>query len=278
MMKEVYTSAIKKSSQLRLSLGYNLFQPLNIYDVCAKLGIEVQLVDINMEGLYISNGELPRILLSNLRPATRRVFTCAHELGHHLFNHGFKIDIITNESLFDTNIEEKQVDTFAAHFLMPVLGINSEFIKRKITLENASELEYYKISSLFSVGYETLIQHCYFNALITESKKNSLLKYTPAKILKQYYIKEYNKYSFKIIDEKGLFMPIDLEVDSLLIIPKSFDVDYNYLELFSENETENIYKTVKAGISNIYFENKGCFIRIQPKNYTGYTEYRHLEN
>lgn len=278
MIKEVYTSAIKKSTQIRLSLGYNLYQPLNIYDVCAKLGVEVQLVDINMEGLYITNGESPRILLSNLRPATRRVFTCAHELGHHLFNHGFKIDIITNESLFDTNIEEKQVDTFAAHFLMPVLGINSEFIKRKITLETASELEYYKISSLFSVGYETLIQHCYFNALITESKKNSLLKYTPAKILKQYYIKEYSKYSFKIIDEKGLFMPIDLEVDSLLIIPKLFDVDYNYLELFSENETENIYKTVKAGISNIYFENKGCFIRIQPKNYTGYTEYRHLEN
>ena len=278
MMKEVYTSAIKKASQIRLSLGYNLYQPINIYDVCAKLGVEVQLVDVNMEGLYISNGELPRILLSNQRPATRSVFTCAHELGHHLFNHGFKIDIIIDQNLFDTNIEEKQVDTFAAHFLMPVLGISSQFIKRKITPENASELEYFKISSAFGVGYETVVMHCYLNTLITESKKVNLLKYTPAKILKDYYIKEDSKHPFKIIDEKSLFMPIDLEVDSFLILPKSFDVDDNYLKFFAENKTENIYKTVKTGISNIYFENQGCFVRIQPKNYIGYTEYRHLEN
>lgn len=278
MMKDILLNSIKKSSQIRLSLGYNLYQPLNIYDVCSKLDIEVQFVDIDMEGLYINSGESPRILLSSQRPVTRRVFTCAHELGHHVFNHGFKIDVITEQNLCDTNIEEKQVDTFAAHFLMPILGIKSEFLKRRITPESGTELDYYKISCAYGVGYETLIMHCYFNNLITEAKKLSLLKYSPAKILKDHYLKDVGTHTFKIIDGKSLSMPIDIETDSLLILPRSFNVDDKYLRLFANHNSDSIYKTINTGISNIYFEKQGCFVRIQPKNYVGYTAYRHLKD
>ena len=97
-MNQLYTNAIRKASEIRIKLGLDLFEPINIYDMCSTLGIDVQFVDINMEGLYINNHGTPKILLSRLRPFPRRVFTCGHELGHHVFNHGLKVDAISDDS------------------------------------------------------------------------------------------------------------------------------------------------------------------------------------
>ena len=276
-MNEIYIEAIKNASDTRLSLGYNLHQPLNIYDACDKANLVVQFVDINMEGLYIGKTETPRILLSAQRPLVRKTFTCAHEFGHHIFQHGFKIDIIMDDSLVNTNTEERQADVFSGHFLMPILGVKAEFIKRKLKLENATELDYYLVSCAFGVGYQTLVKHCYFNTLIEKNKYTELLKCTPASIFKKHYNND-EKFAFKIFDEKSLSIPIDIEMESLLILPKSLDVDTSYLEFYCDNESENIFKTKKVGITNVYTDDVGCFVRIQPKNYVGYAEYRNLEN
>lgn len=164
-MNQLYTSAIRKASEVRIKLGLDLFEPINIYDVCASLGIDVRFVDINMEGLYVNNNGIPQILLSCLRPFPRRIFTCGHELGHHVFNHGLKVDVISDESensSFKSN-DEILVDAFAAALLMPVGGIQAEFTKRNINFQAATPVDFYTISSVFGVGYQTLITHCVYS-------------------------------------------------------------------------------------------------------------------
>lgn len=156
-MNTIYTNAIRRASELRLQLGLGLFHPINIYDVCAKLEVDVKFVDIDMEGLYVSLSNTPTILLSSLRPFSRKVFTCGHELGHHVFRHGFKVDILMGENENDgyKSNDEKLVDAFSAALLMPTAGIQAEFSKRKLDFNSANEIDFFTISSLFGVGYET---------------------------------------------------------------------------------------------------------------------------
>ena len=82
------------------------------------------------------------------------------------------------------NQEERLVDTFAGILLMPIASIVAEFKRRNWTLANATQLNYYTVSSFFGVGYQTLVKHCLLNGLIVEAKSNSLLRTTPAKLLK----------------------------------------------------------------------------------------------
>src|SRR6266487_5476530 len=131
-MNSLYRDAILKASEVRKQLGVNMFQPLNIYDSCINLEVNVKFVDVNMEGFYVKQGGMSTILISSQRPFPRRCFTCGHELGHHVFNHGLKVDILSDESGRSTskNRDEILVDAFAAALLMPVGGIQAEFAKR----------------------------------------------------------------------------------------------------------------------------------------------------
>ncbi len=281
-MNQLYTSAIRKASEVRIKLGLGLFEPISIYDVCSSIGIDVRFIDINMEGLYVNNNGTPQILLSCLRPFPRRIFTCGHELGHHVFNHGLKVDVISDESensSFKSN-DEILVDAFAAALLMPVGGVQAEFAKRNMNFQSATPVDFYTISSVFGVGYQTLITHCKVNRLISDSKSMELLKLTPAKIFKAKFRDIEEKSFFKIIDGKCNVKPVDLEVSNYIVLPSDFIVDGEFLEKKQESQIGTLFLAKKPGISSVH-SNKtetSYFIRIQPQNYIGFAEYRHLEN
>ena len=86
--KQMARMAAMVALRTRNKAGATLGQAICVYDLAEHLGIEVRFLDIpSMEGFYSKNPG-PLILLSTLRPAGRRVFTCAHELGHHVLGHG----------------------------------------------------------------------------------------------------------------------------------------------------------------------------------------------
>lgn len=282
LMKNLYTSAIRKASETRIKLGLDLFEAINIYDVCSSLEIDVQFVDINMEGLYINNNGASKILLSSLRPFPRRVFSCGHELGHHIFKHGLKVDIISEENrdLSIKNKDEILVDAYAAALLMPIGGIQAEFNKRNLNFKLGKPIDFYKISSTFGVGYQTLVIHCRVNGLINDFKSIELLKYSPAKIFKAYFGELREKSFFKIIDAKCTSKTIDLEVSNYLILPTDFIVDNEFLEKKQETQIGSLFLVKNPGISSVHSSNSetSYFVRIQRQNYIGFAEYRHLEN
>lgn len=281
-MNPLHASAIRKASEIRLKLGLDLFQPLNIYDVCAKMELDVQFIDINMEGFYVNNAGASKVLLSSLRPFARRVFTCGHELGHHVFNHGLKVDTISdeNENSPYKSKDEILVDTFAAALLMPIGGIEIEFEKRKLKFHSAKPIDFYTISSVFGIGYHTLIMHCCINGLITESEMLELEKNTPAKIFKSEFGDLGEPAFFKIIDGKSEVSPIDLEVSNYISLPRNFIVSDDFLEKQKDSEHASLYLAKKAGIFSVhsYDGSISYFVRIQPQNYVGFAEYRHFEN
>lgn len=282
-MIHLYKKAIVKADEIRSELGLNMFQSVNIFDACIRLGLSVRFVDINMEGMYIKQdgGTHPTILISNQRPLPRRCFTCAHELGHHVFNHGFKIDALSNvDSDRSNDTDEFLVDSFAGALLMPVAGIQAEFIKRNWVIQESSHINFYTVSSVFGTGYQTLIMNCKVNGLINEAKASALLKFTPRKILKSLFTSCVDNSFFKIIDGHSQLTVIDLEVSNYLIVPKGIQIEGVNLQKIGESTLGIGYLATKPGIVQIasIHGNLNSFVRIQNAQYIGLAEYRHLEN
>ena len=66
--KQLATTAMMKALQIRKQLGHTLWEPVCIYDVAARLGVEVRFHDIpSMEGVYCS-AATPTVIISSLRP------------------------------------------------------------------------------------------------------------------------------------------------------------------------------------------------------------------
>lgn len=281
-MNSLYRDAIRKASVVRRQLGVNMFQPINIFDSCINLGLTVRFVDVNMEGLYVKQGHSSTILISNKRPFPRRGFTCAHELGHHVFNHGLKVDILSDENEVATSKDDDEilVDAFAAALLMPVGGIQAEFAKRSWNFQQASPIDFYTVCSTFGVGYQTLVTHCKVNDLINESKADLLLKLTPAKIFKTYLGNVENKSYFKVIDQYSELSILDLEISNYIVLPYYMQVEGDYFDKQFDTKIGCMYIAKKAGISTAHSSDgkTSYFIRIQKENYLGLADYRHFEN
>lgn len=274
-MSPLIKLALAKAYEVRKQFGLDLFQPTNVFDICDDLGLTVWFVDINMEGMYKSDGQ---IVLSSLRPLSRRVYTCAHELGHHLFNHGTKIDELNDSDNAPYDNDELLVDAFAGALLMPIAGVQAEFAKRNLKPNSSTPLQFYIISSVFGTGYQSLVTHCKVNKLITNTKAASLQKHTPAKILKEILGKD-TKASFKIFDGLTHVPVIDIEVSNVIFLPKSFKIEGNHLEKLTDTNEGVAYIAQKAGIIRAYCpDDNTYFIRIQNIGYIGLSENRHLEN
>jgi len=279
-MDFLYIQAMRKAGEIRSILNLNMHEPINIFDSCSKLGLNVRFVDVNMEGMYIKGDDssYSTILLSCLRPLPRRVYTCAHELGHHVFDHGTKVDEMNSDGFKSNNEEEKLVDMFAGAMLMPVVAIKAEFIKRNWNPEMVGPIEFYKISSFFGTGYTTMIVHCRANKIISKSKAENLLKLTPGKLLKTLLGNETEVSHFKIFEKEHVPKIIDLEVNNYIILPNSIYIENNNLEEFRDISIGKVYKAKKAGILRGVDDYNSCFIRVQNEKYVGLAEYRHLEN
>jgi Zn-dependent peptidase ImmA (M78 family) len=127
--RSLVMDAADAALRVRQSAGLGMWTPMCVYDVAEKLGIEVRFVDISsMEGMYCKIAT-PLILVSSLRPSGRQAFTCAHELGHHIYKHGTRIDELvdrpTAKSRFDP--EEFLADCFAGLLLMPKSAVSRAF-------------------------------------------------------------------------------------------------------------------------------------------------------
>ena len=275
-----FQAAILEADKLRMQRGYTMFQPVNVFDICMSMDVSVRFIDISMEGMYTSreNYTYPTIILSNQRPLPRRFFTCAHELGHHVFKHGDRIDELSDHEFSSKREEEILVDVFAAALLMPSIGIQAEFAKRHLKIGMATPTHFYAVASAFGVGYSTFVTNCRIHNLINPAKEKELLKYSPAKLFKAITGLNDKATHFKIIDGFSQLPVIDLEVSNYITLPASAKIEGNHLQECTRTTTGTVFVAKRPGIVRSVYANTSSFIRIQNMNYVGLVENRHLEN
>jgi Zn-dependent peptidase ImmA (M78 family) len=270
-----------KALEVRRELKLDLKAPICIYDVCEQRGLTVQFVPLNgIEGMYLNEGGVRRILVSALRPLPRKNYTCGHELGHDLFAHGFKVDEL--QEFVQKNIWDPQeflVDCFAGFLLMPKIGILNAFTSRNWRPTTANPQQIFAVACSFGVGYSTLIEHMtYTLRLITEEKARELKKSNP-KTVRQELLGEFVKNPLMIADEKSLLKTIDVEVGYHLLLPKNVQIEGHVLSNQADLQKGRLFQANRPGVVRAYSTdlNWASFIRVSRSEYTGLGKFRHLE-
>jgi Zn-dependent peptidase ImmA (M78 family) len=282
IMVKLNTGEIRKLVKNALKIRYQNGIPLNnsfcVIDLVDKLGLEVKFVSISsMEGAFLK--ESKTILLSTLRPEGRIRFTCAHELGHFIFNHGDHFDELVEEvHSGKSRYEESLADMFASFLLMPETTVRNGFVSRGWDINKPSYTEIYTIANYLGVGYSTLLKHMRYGLNMLNTDEYDMLIKKQPKDIKSELCGRNIITNLLVIDKFWKGRPADMQVGDYLIIDGIVSIEGDCVELINE-KTKSIVVAQKSGICRLMSDNfeMPIVIRVRKKEYTGRAIFRHLE-
>ena len=234
-----------------------------------------------MEGMYDQKPK-PRIHVSALRPLARRNFTCAHELGHHIFGHGSSIDELQDEQSKYSSRPPNEViaDAFASFVLMPTLGLREAFTRRGIDPNKASAPDIYAVACNFGVGQATLVNHmAYGIEMISPVQREKLGRITP-KMIRTELLGETVSEPLTVADQYWNSPTLDAEEGALLLLPTGVVVDTGILMPERDLAKGRLFRTMKPGITRVVIPGTSwaTYVRVARRQYIGLARYRHLED
>lgn len=267
------------SARSRAKLGQH--SPICIYGMCEALGITVRFNQINMEGMY-QRGTPPRIHLSALRPLVRRVYSCAHELGHHVFGHGSSIDEL-REDAAESHLDDPKeflAEVFAGFVLMPTIGLRRAFSIRGWSPETVTATQVYLIACDFGVGYGTLLTHLSAGISMMPRRRATALQRVKPSAIRLELLGELAPHDLIVADLRRPSPTIDAEVNTLLLLPPGVETTGDALVYDRDLTSGRLFRAVRPGIIQARSTANGwaAFIRVARKAYVGLAQYRHLED
>jgi len=273
LVKQAMHSAVGMRDRLDL----DPFGPVDPYRVAELLGVKVVFLKTSMEGFYYK-GPSPRILLSSSRPVPRRAFTCAHELGHHEFGHGSTIDELQEDDRTDNDKpEEVLANAFAAHLLMPSVGIRGAIARRGWIANDLTPEQLFTIACQFGVGYRTLLNHLSFALKdIGEDQRLRLKRWTPQRIRQKMLTEEYD--SFLLVDGKNERLAFDIEKGGAILMPKGLETAGSALKHVGTADGRDLYHAYRRGRVVLTGLDEAFEVRVMPKEYEGAAINRYLED
>lgn len=279
--REASRISLQKAIHVRSSLKLGLYDAVCPYDCAASLGLEVHFDDIpSLEGMYVK-GNPPIVLISSLRPPGRAAYTCAHEIGHHVFNHGTCVDEHVDgldEHL--KNEEEILAQTFAGFFLMPKSAVEHGLHVRGKTIETIRPMDIYTLACWFGVGYSTLINHAEYSLRILPTlSANALRQVTPRQI-RLSLIERDGAGNLIYVDQYWKGRAIDVQVGDSVLLPRGTVHNGDKVQRLGEtNNGCTLFQVISPGIDHFSNEDLGwaAFVRVSRRNFVGRGIYRHLE-
>ena len=279
--KQLATEAVVKALRLRKQLGVPLNESISALDAAEKLDIEVRLIDLpSMEGMYVGGFD-PKIILSSLRPQGRRSFTCAHEIGHHVFKHGEQFDELTSEktALRKNDPKEYSADCFAAYFLMPKVTVDSGMMRRGFTYQTLQPIQVYSLASWLGVGYRTLVNHLRYGLdVILHEQAQQLLKLDPRSIRQRLLGRSVTP-PLHVADTRWIGRAIDCEVGDYLLVPKDTLTEGAQLVHADGLSNGTFFQACTSGIGRVFNDASGwsAFVRVSRRDYVGRSCFRFEE-
>jgi Zn-dependent peptidase ImmA (M78 family) len=271
--------ALEKSLEIRDEHGYDFRSPLCVYELADRARVSVRFVDdVSMEGVYAALAK-PKILLSSLRPAGRRAFTCAHELGHHFFGHGSTIDELKDDvesGEFQPN--EFLADTFAGFLLMPAQAVMRAFSSRHLDVATATPEQIYAVACSFGVGYETLIGHLEYSLHHLTKERATALRKAKLPKIRQRILGSATPDHLIVVDPHYTLATVDAEVGNRVLLPTGVTADSDQIELTEQMQNGNLYRALRPGRARAAIGTDwGVVVRVSRFQYAGLAQYRHLE-
>jgi Zn-dependent peptidase ImmA (M78 family) len=285
---ELARQALRAAIRLRIQLKVPPTEALCIYDAAESLGIEVRFVDIpSMEGMYVRNSgsnSQPIILVSALRPAGRQASTTAHELGHHAFGHGTRIDeyIADADEQREGNTldsEETIANMFAGFLLMPKAAVEHGFAARACARVSATPRQVFAVAGWLGVGYATLIHHMRSSlGMLSVGEAKRLLSIQPKRI-RQEILGTTTASDCFLVDQTWTGRPLDLQIGDTALVSTGVKIESSCLS--SERTTPDglqVVEAVTTGLGRLVDATWATFVRVRPRGFVGRSIFRHLES
>jgi len=263
--------AVTAALRLRGSAGRPLHAPICPIDLALDLGIEVRFEALpSLEGLYSPDG--PLVVLGALRPRGRRAFTCAHELGHHVFGHGLSVDELHEEPV-PRDGNELLADRFAAALLMPKLAVLNAFSARDWDVGSCSAEQAFMIAGFLGVGYATLVGYLQGTLHMLEEGHASALRRVAPKTIRGRLLGWAPEAGLVVVDERWVWRPVDVGVGDVLLAPLGTIAEGNALERMDGR----LLRARAPGAGQLRIGSWTVEVRSMRADFTGLAEYRHLE-
>lgn len=270
--------AVRAALLLRTKHGAGMSEGVCPYDVAIKLEVKVSLISApSLEGMY-SPEPKPAIILNSERPAGRRRYTCAHEIGHHIFKHGYKVDELNASNSSAWSPEEYLAQRFASALLMPKIVVDAAFSRRGLILEKARAEHFFIVAQELGVGFTTLITNMEVNLKAISKEHAEELRRTPLPATREVLAGKNTPYDVFIVDKFWIRPTVDVEVGDLIALPSGIEIDNAYAK--REPGISNHFLAAKPGQTGINMGpgSKPLTLRISKRGFTGLARYRHLED
>ena len=269
--------AVKEASRLRLKYKISPTAGLCPFDLGRSLGISMRLLPIkNLEGMYSAHPN-PAIIIGSERPHARMRYTCGHELGHHIFNHGFKVDSLNEDnSNYSDKDEEYIAQRFSSALLMPKVAVNATFFKREWKISNLEPEQFFIVAQELGVGYQTLITNLEINTnQISSSEAKLMLKERLPDIRNSIANFPVTSDVFHLSNQCAR-PKLDIEVGDIIILSKEAKIIGDCIQKMTLPKIH--HKGIVPGIAKISFSSTNSYeVRVCRKKFRGLAHYRYLE-
>jgi len=272
--------AIKAAYSLRVTSGYALDRPCDVYDLISHLGVTLQFIDVpSLEGMYLEEPETTRICVCSRRPSGRQRYTAAHELGHKVFGHGTQLDptIELRESGTASPLEERLADLFAQSMLMPQSAVNQGFRLRGYEPTAPGPDQILRVSAWLGVGFETLVQQMRLTlGMISYRRYQELLK-TDVKEIREAIVHDTNNNEVWPLDSHWSGTAVQAQIGDFLTGVSEHD-GRGILEPRDSTSGQKVYAATRAGECVVTVQGSARVrVRVSRKAYVGFYDFRYVE-
>lgn len=278
--RSLLVKSVDGALRMRKRAGYQANQPVCVFDLADKLGVEVRFVGGNsFAGMYVKDFE--RILIPSKRPAGRQAFTCGHELGHWFFGHGTRVELIELlDKGGDADPDERAANVFATNLIMPKWAVEDAFRRRELAPSTASSVDYYAIANQLGIGYETLIKQLRFGlGLISDAIADRLLRVSPKQIREQILGTTAPRH-LVLVDQNWWHVPIDLAVGDAVRLPTDVGLEGSILRIIGPCAGGVWAEAVAPGLGRVFSTEPSwaSYVRVSRREYEGRSKFRFLED
>jgi Zn-dependent peptidase ImmA (M78 family) len=282
---ELSRQALKAASNVRIAAKLAATSPLCVYDLIQQHfrdEIELRFQALpSLEGMYSKTATGSVIIVSSLRPSGRRRFTAGHELGHHVFGHGTRLDeLVAEDRAGAFSPEEYLADCFSAFLQMPKLAVLKAFKSRGLDISQPSPLDVYRVASFFGVGYTSLLTHLAVTlGILRSDAARQLAKASPKAIRTEVLGMDWDG-ELHLVDARwDSGRAIDLMVGDAVLLPAGARVEGERLAaLTMKRHDGELFEAVSPGIGRLEHAcGWSAYVRVERREYAGRALFRHEE-
>lgn len=273
-------TAVRAAARLRGAHGIGPADAICPFDLADRLGLVVRLEPLpSAEGIY-SPDPKPTIILTSERPLGRRRHSCAHEIGHHVFEHGLRIDQLGSAATPAWRPEEYLADRFAIALLMPKFAVESALARRKLSPSTLTAADAFVIAQDLGVGYTNLIAHLERTLHVLSGTRANQLRRAGARLsrLRTEIAGFQIAHDLILADAHWGIRPIDVEVGDTILLPHAIKPEVHCLA--REDAPLPHLRAIAPGKGSIVLahDHPPIQVRVSRRGYTGLARYRHLED